>query len=405
VIKRPAPLAAALMAALFACQPADSDTQKAKALPPVTSAKFAALPEGVLVLKRATITDTGVIAKGAAMTLLVPDGWQTRGGIETKPNMCSEIFGVNWTATAPDGKSSLFIFPTEGWAASNTGIASDCMAASFQSTGDYLAARIAYMYPRAKITKYTPRDDYSKAAQGYARDTQTMAQQYGFDMQVWADGGEMTFTYTQNGAAMEGMLAASSLFFVSSNYNPMGGPPLQALNGGTLGTFGATAPAGALNLQLAEAVRRSVTPNADWLQALMRISAQINRTAVQGTEQRAAMIVAGGAAATKSNIEAYRNMTAATAANGMPDPIKTGSGGTVSYTNESTNDRIQRESIEAVRGVETYYDSVGEQTVQLDATYDNAWRVTNNDTYILTNDPNFNPGAYDIQATQMKVLK
>lgn len=404
MIKRTA-VSAAFMAALVACQPAISEAPKAKAPPSVTSPKKSALPEGVLILKRATITDPGVIAKGAAMTVLVPDGWQSRGTIETKPNMCSEIFGVNWTATSPDGKSSLFIFPTEGWAASNTGIASDCMAASFQSTGDYLAARIAYMYPGAKITKYTPRDDYSKAAQGYARDTQMMAQQYGFDMQVWADGGEMFFTYTQNRAAMEGMLAASSLFFVSSNYNPMGGPPLQALNGGTLGTFGATAPAGALNLQLAEAVRRSVTPNSDWLQALMKIGAQINKVAVQGTEQRAAMIVAGGAAATKSNIEAYRKMTAATAANGMTDPIRTGSGGTVSYSNETTDDRIQRESIEAVRGVETYYDSVGEQTVQLDATYDNAWRVTNQDTYILTNDPDFNPGAYDIQATQMKVVK
>lgn len=405
MIKRPAPLAAALMAALVACEPAVSDTPKAKVPPSVTSAKKAPLPEGVLVLKRATIKDPGVIANGAAMTLLIPDGWQTRGGIETKPNMCSEIFGVNWTATSPDGRSSLFIFPTEGWAASTTGIASDCMNASFQTTADYLAARIRYFYPGAQITGFTTREDFYKDAAESARRTQAMFQQYGFDTRVWADGGETRFTFKQNGQDMEGMLSASSQFYLSSNYNPMGGPPLQSMNAGTLGTFGATAPAGQLNTQLAEAVRRSVTPDADWLQSLMKISAQINQTAVQGTEQRAAMIVAGGAAATKRNIEAYRNMTAATTANGMPDPIKTGSGGTLSFSNESTDDRIQRESIEAIRGVETYYDSVGETTVQLDATYDNAWRVTNNDTYILTNDPNFNPGAYDIQATEMKVVK
>jgi len=393
------------MAALVACEPAVSDTPKAKVPPSVTSAKKAPLPEGVLVLKRATIKDPGVIANGAAMTLLIPDGWQTRGGIETKPNMCSEIFGVNWTATSPDGRSSLFIFPTEGWAASTTGIASDCMNASFQTTADYLAARIRYFYPGAQITGFTTREDFYKDAAESARRTQAMFQQYGFDTRVWADGGETRFTFKQNGQDMEGMLSASSQFYLSSNYNPMGGPPLQSMNAGTLGTFGATAPAGQLNTQLAEAVRRSVTPDADWLQSLMKISAQINQTAVQGTEQRAAMIVAGGAAATKRNIEAYRNMTAATTANGMPDPIKTGSGGTLSFSNESTDDRIQRESIEAIRGVETYYDSVGETTVQLDATYDNAWRVTNNDTYILTNDPNFNPGAYDIQATEMKVVK
>jgi hypothetical protein len=42
--------------------------------------------------------------------------------------------------------------------------------------------------------------------------------------------------------------------------------------------------------------------------------------------------------------------------------------------------------------------------VQLDHTYGNAWRVNNQDAYILTKDPNFNPGQYGIQATQMKVV-
>ena len=88
----------------------------------------------------------------------------------------------------------------------------------------------------------------------------------------------------------------------------------------------------------------------------------------------------------------------------MPDPIKTADYPTRSTTDE-TDDRIQRESIEGVRGVETYHDPIGEVNVQLDATYDNAWRVTNDDTYILTNDPNFNPGQYNIEATQLQVLK
>ena len=404
-MKFPAPVTALLLAAFAACLPALPEPPTRKDAAPVTKSAKPALPADALVLTRAVIRDPGVILKSDAMTILVPKDWNTQGGIESKPNMCSEIFGVNWAATSPDGKSSLFIFPTDGWMASTTPMSSDCMRAAFQSSADYLAARISYVYPGARIRNYVPRDDFSQASKQYAADTQAMAAQYGLNMQVWADGGEMYFTFSQNGEAMEGMMAASSLFFLSSQYNPMGGPPLQVTNGTTLGTFGATAPAGKLNTQLAEAVRRSVSPNADWLQRLMEISAQINNMAVQGTEQRAAMIVAGGAAATKSNIEAFRNMTAATAASGMPDPVTTGSGGTVSYGNEESSDRQQRESIEAIRGVETYYDSVGEQTVQLDATYDHAWRVTNNDTYILTNDPNFNPGAYDIQATQMKVVK
>lgn len=392
-----------LAAALIAALPAASAPAAKKAETNVTAP--AALPKDALVLKRERITDPGVIRKGNALTILVPEGWTTKGTIEAKPDLCSEIFGVNWTATAPDGAATLFIFPTEGWQASTTPIASQCMSATFQTTADYLAARIQRQFPGARITGFTPREDFYKDAAANARQTQAMFQQAGFNTQVWADGGEMRFTFRQNGQEMEGVLSASSQFFVNSMYNPLGGPPLQSLSASTLGTFGATAKAGELNLQLAEAVRRSVTPDADWLKEYFRIGDQMNQIAVQGTEQRAAMIVAGGAAATKSNIEAFRNMTAATAANGMPDPIKTGSGGTVSYASEDASDRIQRESIESVRGVETYYDETGETTVQLDATYDHAWRVTNNDTYILTNDPNFNPGTYDIQATQMKVVK
>lgn len=404
-MKHAATLAALILAGLCAA-PAGADTPRPAPAQETKPVSAKPLPKGVMILNKVSIADPGIILQTkTAMTVLVPEGWKTQGAIEGKPNLCSEIFGVNWQATSPDGRSSVFIFPTDGWMASTTPMNTDCAYGAYESSGDYLAARIRHFYPGARITGYTPRDDYAKAAQGYAENTQRMAQQYGLNLRVWADGGEVRFTYTQDGTAMEGMMAASSLFFLSSQYNPMGGPPLQVLNGGTLGTFGATAPAGQLNADLTEAVRRSVTPNGDWLQKLMQISAQMNQTAAQGTEQRAAMIVAGGAAATKSNIEAYKRMTAATAANGLPDPVKTGSGGTVSYSGEGAGDRQQRESIEAIRGVETYYDPVREDTVQLDATYDNAWRVTNKDTYILTNDPNFNPGLYDIDATQLKVVK
>jgi hypothetical protein len=69
------------------------------------------------------------------------------------------------------------------------------------------------------------------------------------------------------------------------------------------------------------------------------------------------------------------------------------------------SDRQQRERIEAIRGVETYNDPVAGTPVQLDNSYQHAWRVNNRDnTYILTNDANFNPGAYDIDAQQLKPL-
>ena len=72
---------------------------------------------------------------------------------------------------------------------------------------------------------------------------------------------------------------------------------------------------------------------------------------------------------------------------------------------QPTDDRIQRRSLEAIRGVDSYMDPVSNSPVQLDHTYGNAWRVNNQDAYILTKDPNFNPGQYGIAATQMKVIR
>jgi hypothetical protein len=53
----------------------------------------------------------------------------------------------------------------------------------------------------------------------------------------------------------------------------------------------------------------------------------------------------------------------------------------------------------AMRGVESHHDPVSNSTVQLGHTFGNAWRVENQDAYILTKDSNFNPGLYGLEAT------
>jgi hypothetical protein len=65
---------------------------------------------------------------------------------------------------------------------------------------------------------------------------------------------------------------------------------------------------------------------------------------------------------------------------------------------------MQRRSIEAIRGVDSYHDPVSNSTVQLDHNFGNAWRVNNQDAYILTKDPNFDPARYGLEATQLKVI-
>jgi hypothetical protein len=348
-------------------------------------------------LQRVSIDDPGVIAALPAMSVLVPMGWRTTGGIIAGSGTCSAPYGVNWQATSPDGRSSISIFPTEVWSYSNTGGSGDCVPATFTSAREYLEAHVQRAYAGARVLDYRERPDYASSATEYAQRTQQMMSSMGLSMRVRADGGEVLFAFTQDGVEMRGLAGVSAVFFASQLANPMGGTPLMSGTGETLGSFAASAPEGQLDFDLVEAARRSIVPSGPWLERLFALQQQLGAVAVQGTRERAAIIVAGGAAATRSNIESFQRMSGF-------DRATSGAGGGELYPGESTDDRIQRRSLEAIRGVDTYLDPVSNSPVQLDHTYGNAWRVHGQDAYILTKNPSFNPSQYGIEATQMKVI-
>lgn len=57
---------------------------------------------------------------------------------------------------------------------------------------------------------------------------------------------------------------------------------------------------------------------------------------------------------------------------------------------QQTMDRISDQFSQAIRGVDAYYDPLGQQSVELPGGYENAWSNALGE-YIVTNDPNFNP--------------
>ncbi|MEQ1932146.1 MAG: hypothetical protein ABL957_16660, partial [Parvularculaceae bacterium] len=362
------------------------------------------LPPGVVVLQRAAIPDPGVIAPGTALTALVPAGWTARGGVVRPRGLCAEPYAVDWSAVSADGLSSLSIFPTDIWQWSNTAIKSDCTPGAFANVREYLTARVQRAYPGARVLDYRQRDDFAKSAMESAKRLEDMARQMGLDWRIRVEGGEILFAYEQNGVEMRGTAGASARFQEALLQSPMGGEPLRTLTGMTLGTFASSAPNGRLDFDLVEASRRSIAPEPKWLDQLFALQAAIGDIQVQGTKDRAAIIVAGGAEATRSNIEAFRAMAGASLQNSR-DSIDIQTRSSEPYPGSNAQDRMQRESIEAVRGVETYHDPVDNRAVQLDMTYGNAWRVNNQEAYILTKDPNFNPGQYGIEATQMGVVQ
>src|SRR5690606_14118065 len=128
---------------------------------------------------------------------------------------------------------------------------------------------------------------------------------------------------------------------------------------------------GQLDFAKVEAIRKSVKPDPEWAAELFRTKLAIGEQNVRATRERAAIIVAAGAAMTQSTIEANR-----LASRNYADVASSSSSST-----SATDDRIHRERLEALRGVETYHDPLEGGTVQLDATYDHAWRINDQQAY------------------------
>jgi hypothetical protein len=66
---------------------------------------------------------------------------------------------------------------------------------------------------------------------------------------------------------------------------------------------------------------------------------------------------------------------------------------------QASNDRINKNFSEYIRGVETYHNPVESRAVELPSGYREAW-VSGNGEYILSNDPNFNPNVGSTQNWQ-----
>lgn len=69
---------------------------------------------------------------------------------------------------------------------------------------------------------------------------------------------------------------------------------------------------------------------------------------------------------------------------------------------QSTNDRIHNDFIKTIRGVEHYQDATG--TVELSSGYNHAWSRGDGTSFIMTNNPNFDPSSVfrDQSWTEMK---
>jgi len=72
---------------------------------------------------------------------------------------------------------------------------------------------------------------------------------------------------------------------------------------------------------------------------------------------------------------------------------------------QQSQDRIHTNFVKAIREVETYHDETG--TVELNSGYDHAWSRSDGSSYIMSDNPNFDPAAVflDNKWKEMKRVK
>jgi hypothetical protein len=325
------------------------------------------LPANAIHVEPAVIVDaTGFEQPMGAATLFVPAGWRAQGGVLWGQEfLCTNGYVFNWSATAPDGVTSIAILPQERWETSSYGGAPStpgCQNAPYTNVRQYLEGLVQRLRPGARVIDFRPRQDLQNEFSNLNSQTPTAMG----EMRAWVEAGEVLIAYNEQGRDMRATVATIVVFNLMHT-NPVAGmAAMDALTGATFGAFAATAPNGQLNFAVAEAIRRSLKTNPQWQARIANHNAAIGRVALEESRKRAQIINETNAEISRIRQEAWN-----------------------SY--QESADRRAREFGELIKGVETYSDADAPTgQVELSHLYDNAWRL-NDGSYVLTNDTSFEP--------------
>lgn len=338
------------------------------------------LPPGAIRVRRVDIMDRNGFEKPmVATTILVPDGWQTQGGVYWNvQSACGVGYNIDFRATSPDGRSALHVFPMEQWQWSSMGggASPGCPVQRITAVRPYLEGLVTRARPGARLLDYRRRPDIE---QTYQQLNRTTPMPMG-EARQWIEAGEALIAYVENGVDMRETVVSAVFFQVTTMQGMAGVPGAEFGSGSTLPGFAMRAPHGQLDFKAAEMFRKSGRENPTWSSRIAQHNAKIAGIQIQGARERSRIIAQTGEEIRQMQADSWRQY------------------------NESS-DRTAREASEAIRGVETYNDPYYGGTVQLDNTYEHAWQL-HDGSYVLSNDPFFDPhknlgvGGQRLQATQ-----
>lgn len=332
----------------------------------------AALPAGAVRVQSAKIIDrNGFGQPMVAATMMIPVGWKTDGGIVWSQNMSGcgpNVPHINWTASAPDGSSAIQYMPEEKWSGHNMQYPGmqqgPCPNVRVTDPRQYITQYVQRVRPNARMLDYRERTDI---VDGVAKMMPpTMPDSYGIQTRQWIGAGDVLLGYELQGREMRELVGVVAIFSKTQMADGMGGV-METYSTFALPSFSYRAPEGQLDFDKAAMLRNSYRADPSWSAKINQFHANIARTNAKGAADRARIRSQTNREISDMQMDSWRKQ-------------------------QESSDRGTREFNEYISGVETYDDPINGGSVQLDNTYDNAWQL-NDGTYVLTDDPSFNPYA------------
>ncbi len=300
----------------------------------------------------------------------IPADWQLTGGIgwDRSGQCVSNYLRMHWRATSTDGTQFFEAMPGYTWQLEgNDNPMNPCGTLRLRSAREFLETVMRQRHADARIVEYRNRPDLAQA-QAASSPVSSMGS-------ARHEAGQLIVAFGSAGGERHESYTAMLTITELQGSVVIGAP----------GVYLQRAPAHRLDFALGDRIRDSMTADASWVQqgtyanqqALARISQEQSNRIAMWHSTRMGQINARGAAERSQIAMQTSREVAQIYSDGWKQSM-------------ATDERMQRGSVEAIRGVNTYRDHVSGDVVEGSVHYDQMLRTDGGD-YLSTNDPNFRP--------------
>ncbi len=322
-----------------------------------------------------------------AFRMLIPSDWKSEGGVNWVPNVAcpGNIVQLNFRANAPDGVTGVEFWPLYNWVSADEPMTQQILQQQAQNgqgcqpgpavgAADFLRNMVVPQLRRgARIISAERMEGATRALQ---KSLEPLNQQFAagnLPVQRVGDAGRVRIAYRAGARDVEESISANVYATISM---------MMSTAGAMQGDLNAKTRSYQLigqDIVVTRAPRGQLDANGE-LFALMLGSVQVNPQYLAAVSQFFANIARINQQAVADRQRIWRD---------AQNHIEKTRAETRAYQQQS-QDRINEQFGQMIRGVETFVDAKSNERLELSAGFNQAWRHPNGDV-LLSNSPNFDP--------------